>query len=230
MGFNDVCSVQGCERLVGRKGAKGMCGAHYKRWKAGGDLARPLQPRGRAAGLACSMDNCTKPVQARDLCATHYMRWRMHGDPTVVRMTWDTRQSKVSCIWDFIDKNGPIPSSPYRPVEGNCWIWTGYRDQLDYGWLSGVPAYRRVYELVVGPIGAGLTLDHLCRVHACVRPDHMEEVTRAENARREGLAKTHCIRGHPYTPENTYRSPSRGERRCRTCARERRLVGRKLPC
>jgi hypothetical protein len=35
-------------------------------------------------------------------------------------------------------------------------------------------------------------------------------------------AKTHCPKNHPYTEENTYRSPS-GRRICRTCQRERHL-------
>lgn len=33
--------------------------------------------------------------------------------------------------------------------------------------------------------------------------------------------KTHCPKGHEYTPENTYRSPcGRGGRMCRTCMKE----------
>ena len=31
--------------------------------------------------------------------------------------------------------------------------------------------------------------------------------------------KTHCKRGHEYTPENTYVEPGAGHRRCRTCRR-----------
>lgn len=33
--------------------------------------------------------------------------------------------------------------------------------------------------------------------------------------------RTHCPKGHEYTPENTYRQPSKpNTRKCRTCARE----------
>lgn len=82
------------------------------------------------------------------------------------------------------------------------------------------PAYHYSYEQENGPIPAGLEIDHLCRVPTCVRPSHLEAVTHAENMRRMGEAVTRCrAKGHPYTPENTYRSP-RGERRCRECARE----------
>lgn len=34
-------------------------------------------------------------------------------------------------------------------------------------------------------------------------------------------AKTHCVHGHAYTPENTYIVPSSGARACRECRRTR---------
>ena len=89
--------------------------------------------------------------------------------------------------------------------------------------------HRLTYELIRGPIPEGLQIDHLCRVRACVNPNHMELVTQSENIRR-GMApsainarKTHCYKGHPFSEENTYVSP-KGERYCRTCgvAREAR--------
>jgi hypothetical protein len=82
--------------------------------------------------------------------------------------------------------------------------------------------HRWVYEQLVGPIPAGLVLDHLCRNPACVRPMHLEPVTQQENILRgQGLAaanavKTECSRGHPYTEANTYRRPD-GYRDCREC-------------
>lgn len=36
----------------------------------------------------------------------------------------------------------------------------------------------------------------------------------------KNAAKTTCVRGHPYTPENTYNPPSAPHtRQCRTCIR-----------
>jgi hypothetical protein len=66
-----------------------------------------------------------------------------------------------------------------------------------------------------------MTIDHLCRNTSCVRPDHLEVVTREENALRgsRNAAKTHCDRGHEFTPENTYVPPSRDHRACRECRR-----------
>lgn len=37
------------------------------------------------------------------------------------------------------------------------------------------------------------------------------------HGRHWAASKTHCPQGHPYTDENTYRSPGRTGRKCRTC-------------
>lgn len=144
----------------------------------------------------------------------------------------------------------PDPGPTFSPDLGGCWLWTGsHKRRPDgtggYGTISTggtaknggrqVPAHRYSYELLVGPIPPGLDLDHLCRVRHCVNPAHLEPVTRSENLRRGRLlgqpdggavaahqrAKTHCPRGHEYTPENTYVLPARPTARyCRECHRE----------
>jgi hypothetical protein len=91
-------------------------------------------------------------------------------------------------------------------------------------------AHRFAYESVHGPITPGLVIDHLCRVRLCVNPAHLEPVTPGENSRRgyawllnrrnHQTVKTHCPAGHAYRGANLYVSP-RGDRRCRTCHRER---------
>lgn len=52
-----------------------------------------------------------------------------------------------------------------------------------------VYAHRFAYELLVGPIPDGLDLDHLCRNRRCVRPSHLEPVTRSVNVRRGNDAR-----------------------------------------
>lgn len=50
-------------------------------------------------------------------------------------------------------------------------------------------AHRLIFELLEGPIDPDLVLDHLkavCCARWCVRPDHLEPVTIAENTRRGG--------------------------------------------
>lgn len=117
-----------------------------------------------------------------------------------------------------------------------CWLWTGYIASNGYGkgpvrvapglWTQRW-AHRLVYEAIRGPIPKGLHLDHKCRVTCCVNPDHLEPVTPRENQRRgkknrDGMQRrTHCKRGHEYTPENIFyrQSPLTGlpMRKCKTC-------------
>jgi hypothetical protein len=130
-------------------------------------------------------------------------------------------------FWAKVDRNGPVPE--YAPHLGPCWMWAGAPNR-DGGYgthrtKTGRPvAHRYAYELLVGPIPDGLDLDHLCRVRMCVNPEHLEPVTRLVNNRRgrrnQNGFKTHCDRGHEFTPENTYRKPN-GGRSCRECARMR---------
>lgn len=127
-------------------------------------------------------------------------------------------------FWPKVDKSGPVPA--HRPELGPCWIWIASRTDLGYGKfgvgtaLGWVGAHRFAYELLAGPIPAGLTLDHLCRNTSCVNPVHLEPVTSAENVRRAAAAITHCPAGHPYDEANT-RIVKGGYRQCRTCDRER---------
>lgn len=107
-------------------------------------------------------------------------------------------------------------------ADGDCWVWTAARYHDGYGQFDRFRAHRWAYERLVGPIPDGLQLDHLCRNRACVNPDHLEPVTNDENMARSPIhnrAKTHCKRGHAFTPENTYLLPRDGGRKCRACAR-----------
>ena len=115
-----------------------------------------------------------------------------------------------------------------KPDESGCWIWTGnMRKSGDayYGVARSDPtgprthAHRHVYELMVEPVPADMTLDHLCKNTRCVNPEHMEIVTRWENVRRsrnhaaENLRRDTCPRGHKYD-----KVAANGWRRCSKCA------------
>ncbi len=126
-------------------------------------------------------------------------------------------------IIDALWVEGPL--SELRPDLGHCHLWIGSIHAEGYGVYSDVLAHRIVYELTLGPIPAGLTLDHLCRVRPCVNPRHLEPVTLAVNVLRgeslpaRNARKTHCPKGHPYDASNTYVNPRTGWRLCRACRR-----------
>lgn len=109
--------------------------------------------------------------------------------------------------------------------QDDCWIWTGYHNATGYPYSSldgrDQPAYRVVYQMVVGPIPEGLELDHLCNVPSCVNPDHLEPVTHAENMRRIRDRQLACRRaGHDWTDPHNVRVRKNGSRYCAECDRE----------
>lgn len=119
----------------------------------------------------------------------------------------------------------------FIPVpESGCWLWLGSETKDGYGrlWINGKyeRAHRISYKLFIGPIPDGMHLDHLCRVHCCINPLHLEAVTCRENLMRGvGVAalysrKTHCVNGHKFDGMNT-RVARRGTRHCRKCDKER---------
>ena len=76
-----------------------------------------------------------------------------------------------------------------RGYDTPCWIWQGTIDKAKgYGAVKVngkmLKVHRAMYEREVGPIPEGMTIDHLCKVRACLNPDHMEPVTDIENTKR----------------------------------------------
>lgn len=125
----------------------------------------------------------------------------------------------------------PPPSVGSRcarwPVEVDqlygCWRWTGDHDDDGYGivWRGRhrVSAHLVVYETEVGPIPAGMQLDHVCRRRDCVRPEHLELVKPRENMRRRKwrnrARRGRCQAGHDLSW--TGRRTPEGGIVCRTC-------------
>lgn len=134
----------------------------------------------------------------------------------------------IERFWSRVDRNGPKHEG-----FGPCWIYRAPRAELNaVRWFNvGDNAFRVnrfVYMIEVGDIPATGVVLQKCGELNCVRPDHLEALTRYEYTRVNGrlgfgakhqLAKTHCPIGHEYSPENTYIN-SKGHRNCRACARD----------
>ena len=92
--------------------------------------------------------------------------------------------------------------------EDECWVWMGQKDRDGYGtfWFRrrNRRAHRVSYWASCGDIPEGLVIDHLCRNHWCVNPQHLQCVTVRENAligdsvAAKNARKTHCPKGHAY--------------------------------
>ena len=84
-----------------------------------------------------------------------------------------------------------------RGYETPCWIWQRYLQPDGYGRCvvktedgkKSMGAHAMMWERVNGPVPEGKELDHLCRVRPCIRPDHIEPVTKKENQHRSPFRK-----------------------------------------
>lgn len=126
-------------------------------------------------------------------------------------------------FWDNVKKDSGV----FKIVNGvlsECWAWTAGKSNKGYAYFSvngkAKQAYKIAYEWEKGSVPDGLHLDHLCRTHECVRPDHLEPVTQRENTLRgetifaAHAKKTTCSKGHPYDSKTP-----KGGRYCSICQR-----------
>ena len=189
---------------------------HYLLYDMAKGPNEPIVDRVLEAGSAAEV---SKRGAGRGL-ATSLQSTRAAGEPAIPAASsaaaLPASNDYVSRFWRKVDKRG----------DDECWPWIGSTNPEGYGQFSLdkklQPAYRVAYELMVGKIPEGLTIDHLCRNPNCVNPTHMEPVTERENIMRgEGVGAkaarvTHCPQGHPYNEENTHIRP-KGWRKCRPC-------------
>lgn len=120
---------------------------------------------------------------------------------------------------------GGLPPAPLVPVDGECWLWDGWHNDVGYPYVRwdgrDQPVHRVLFALVTGEDLTGLDLDHLCRVVACIRPSHHEAVSHAENMLRLRRAQTRCRRaGHDWTDPRNVRVRKNGSRFCAECDRQ----------
>ena len=169
----------------------------------------------------CAIPNCHLPVKCRGWCNTHYLRWYRLGDPlaavkAVGLSPWERFMSHI-----VIHPNG-------------CWIWQASRDKDGYGKFKvdrkDIRAHTFSWTYWNGPVPAGKVLDHYrCNTPPCANLFHVRPETPQVNSWVPGnvaydnAQKTHCLRGHEFTEENTYKFKTKFGmgRSCRACSRLR---------
>lgn len=80
-----------------------------------------------------------------------------------------------------------------RGYPSPCWIARTRKSNGRYALtrIDGREQYmhRAMYEQEIGSIPPGMQIDHLCKETRCMRPEHLEVVTPAENTRRSRSTK-----------------------------------------
>lgn len=115
-----------------------------------------------------------------------------------------TFRDTTSVYERLVENSTPEPG----PLATDCWVWQkgccnkGYGHFYVYdpdargtgkrarkGKSVEVRAHIASWALANGPVPADMTLDHECRNTKCIRPSHLELVTRVENVLRQHAAR-----------------------------------------
>lgn len=99
------------------------------------------------------------------------------------------RKSMEQRFWDRVQRTD------------SCWIWRGFGDNAHRPRITSpgrngrpIMASRYAYELLVGPIPAGMWVLHTCDNGVCVNPDHLYLGTQVENE-NDKVSRNRSCRG-----------------------------------
>ena len=128
----------------------------------------------------CTIQDCTKTINANGFCSAHYHRQQRYGDPLAgPRAPYFL--SPEERFWHYVDKTSSSKG---------CWLWSsGGRTKDGYvlfeiknkpGDRQSMLAHRYAWSLANGR-DPEEELHHTCYVRHCVNPDHLIEATRQQN-------------------------------------------------
>ena len=152
--------------------------------------------------LTCSVDGCTTPARSRGMCQPHYRKFMKYGTavPTV----------------EMKKKPGPKPNpTAPRSRHGSARANEGKGRTYDHLYIGGTckRGHTLTAENTFTSPRSGYLRCGVCRTNATKRNGGRPEVSDLQVANGK---KTHCKRGHEFTPENT-KILGNGSRRCIAC-------------
>lgn len=132
----------------------------------------------RRTDRQCSVADCDGRHKSRGLCEKHYIRLRLRGTTAPAPGDEWRDQTESERFWSKVDKSG------------ECWLWTGPVNNMDYGRFDTFdtkPPKRRLahrYALRdLGLLDESLIVLHACDTPRCVNPDHLSQGTQLDNIR-----------------------------------------------
>lgn len=141
--------------------------------------AQATQPRTRSMKHSplCALEDCGRPYYAKGYCRLHWERTTRNGDP---RQMVVLRGSSVA-----------ERLAHYSEPQGDCVVFTGHRDEDGYGHLTvngaDTRAHKAAFELAHGPIELGQVVRHRCDNPPCIKVEHLEPGTHADNGNDKAI-------------------------------------------
>jgi hypothetical protein len=189
----------------------------------------------------CGVEGCTDPVKGLGWCGAHYQRWSQYGDPKGAPPPLSLPGESWLAVpgYESIYKVSNLGRVQVLPIRGrqSKILRPHRRPDGHFKIQLTIDGRRRkfyVHKLVmmafVGPCPEGMEVRHLNGDPGDNSLLNLVYGTKSENAvdrllhgRDRNGRKTHCPRGHEYTPENTYvyNKGVRGHRQCRACRKQR---------
>ena len=147
----------------------------------------------------CSVECCDRPSNSGGICTTHWRRMNRAGTYAAPNGRKPDNMSVLEWFMSKVDKG-----------DGDgCWLWQGQVavNRGGYGVFYDAEKGKKIraHHFLVPPLptqqeaGVKMEYDHLCRNPLCVRPDHLEMVTAAENRRRALEVRHHGHEGQGIT-------------------------------